>query len=164
VDRAEITVGPGPLVPDRDAVVLQPARVPVAAQEPQQLVGHRAEVHLLRGDQREAVGQPVAQLVAEDRTRARAGPVRLAGPGVEHAAEQVLVLRVRHAPSSPAKVCVVGARSYARADRAPDDAPTARAIDGLIPPQRGSDRARTGSPSTANAPLARASVSASRPR
>src|SRR5690606_7407184 len=102
------------------------------------------------------------QLVAEDRTRARAGPVRLAGPGVEHAAEQVLVLRVRHAPSSPAKVCVVGARSYARADRAPDDAPTARAIDALLPPQRGSDRARP--PATANAALARASVSASRPR
>ena len=37
VDRPEVAVRVGPLVPDRDAAVLQPLDVGVAAQEPQQL-------------------------------------------------------------------------------------------------------------------------------
>ena len=37
VDRAELAVLVGPLVPDRDAVLLQPAHVRVAAQEPEEL-------------------------------------------------------------------------------------------------------------------------------
>ena len=54
VDRAELAVGAGPLVPDAHAVLVQPADVGLAAQEPEQLVGDRAEVHALGGDQREA--------------------------------------------------------------------------------------------------------------
>ena len=55
VDRPEVAVLVGPLVPDRDATVLQPLHVGVAAQEPQQLREHRPGVDLLRGDQREAL-------------------------------------------------------------------------------------------------------------
>src|SRR4051794_32362632 len=44
VDRPEITVRRGPLVPDRDAVLLQPFHVALAAEKPQQLVGDRAEM------------------------------------------------------------------------------------------------------------------------
>ncbi len=65
VDRPEVAVVVGPLVPDRDAAVLQPLHVGVAAQEPQQLGEDRAGVHLLGGDQREAGAQVEAHLVAE---------------------------------------------------------------------------------------------------
>ena len=65
VDRPEVAVGPGPLVPDRHAALLQPARVAVAAQEPQQLEDDRLEVHLLGRDERKALAQVEAHLVAE---------------------------------------------------------------------------------------------------
>ena len=53
VDRAEVAVLVGPLVPDRDAAVLQPLDVRVAAEEPQQLGEDRPGVDLLGGHQRE---------------------------------------------------------------------------------------------------------------
>src|SRR4051812_43709360 len=65
VDRAEVAVGVGPLVPDGDASVLQPLDVGVAAQEPQQLGEDRAGVHPLGRDQREAGTQVEPHLVAE---------------------------------------------------------------------------------------------------
>ena len=65
VDRPEVAVGVGPLVPDRDAAVLEPLDVGVAAQEPQQLGEHRPGVDLLGGDQREPLGEVEAHLVAE---------------------------------------------------------------------------------------------------
>ena len=55
VDRPEVAVLVGPLVPDRDAAVLQPLHVGVAAQEPQQLGEDRPGVDLLGGHQREAL-------------------------------------------------------------------------------------------------------------
>ena len=57
VDRTEVAVGVGPLVPDGDAAVLQPLHVGVAAHEPQQLAEDRPGVHLLGGHQREALGR-----------------------------------------------------------------------------------------------------------
>ena len=65
VDRAEVAVGAGPFVPDRHAALLQPARIAVAAQEPQQLEDDGLEVDLLRRHQREALGEVEAHLVAE---------------------------------------------------------------------------------------------------
>ena len=53
VDRAEFALGVGPLVPDADPALLQPAHVRRPLQEPQQLDHHRPDVHLLGGDQRE---------------------------------------------------------------------------------------------------------------
>ena len=53
VDRAELAVGVGPLVPDRHAGRLQRAHVGLAAQEPEQLVDDRLGVHLLGRHQRE---------------------------------------------------------------------------------------------------------------
>ncbi len=94
VHRAEVTVRRRPLVPDRHAVLLQPADVAVAAQEPQQLVGDRPEVHPLGRDQREALPQVEAQLVPEDAARAGAGAVGTARPGLQHVAEQVFVRRL----------------------------------------------------------------------
>ena len=94
VNRPEIALVVGPLVPDGDAVFLQPADVALAAQEPQQFVRHRAEVHGLGGDQRERRRQVVPQPLAEEAERARAGAVLLARTGFEHPSQQVFVLGV----------------------------------------------------------------------
>ena len=66
VDGAELAVRVRPLVPDRHAVLLEPAHVRVAAQEPEELDGDRLEVHLLGRHEREPLGQVEAHLVAED--------------------------------------------------------------------------------------------------
>ena len=92
VDGPEVAVGVGPLVPDRDAAVLQPLDVGVAAQEPQQLGEHRPGVHLLGGHEREALGEVEAHLVAEDAAGAGAGAVALLRPVVEDPLEEVEVL------------------------------------------------------------------------
>ena len=68
----------------RDAALLQPAHVGVAAQEPEQLVEDRLEVQLLGGEQREAVAEVEAQLPAEHRERAGAGAVGLARAALQH--------------------------------------------------------------------------------
>ena len=91
VDRSEVAVGVGPLVPDRDAAVLQPLHVGVAAEEPQQLGEDRPGVDLLGGDQREAGGQVEAHLVAEDGAGAGAGPIALLDPLVEDPVEEIEV-------------------------------------------------------------------------
>ncbi len=77
VDRAQVAVGVRPLVPDGDAVGVQPGQVGVAAQEPQQLAEHRPGVHPLSGEQREALAQVEAQLVTKHAQRAGAGAVGL---------------------------------------------------------------------------------------
>ena len=66
--------------------------VGVAAQEPEQLADHRAQVDLLGGDQREAVGEVEPHLVAEHAERAGAGAVGLLGALVEDPLDQVEVL------------------------------------------------------------------------
>ena len=87
VHRTQIPCLRGPFVPDRHAMLLQPAHVGVTAQEPQQLVDDRLGVHLLGGDQRESGRQVVAQLVAEQAAGAGAGTVRFRGPVLEYQAE-----------------------------------------------------------------------------
>ncbi|MPM20131.1 hypothetical protein SDC9_66560 [bioreactor metagenome] len=103
VDRAEVAVGAGPLVPDRDPVLMQPLDVGRALDEPEQFAEHRAGVHLLGGQQREAGAQVEPQLGAEDADRAGAGAVGLAYPGVEDVLEQVQVL-LHGDPSQCARV------------------------------------------------------------
>ena len=92
VDRTEVAVLVGPLVPDRDAAVLEPLDVGVAAQEPQQLGEDRAGVHLLGRDQREAGGEVEPHLVAEDAAGPGAGAVALLDAVVEDPGEEVEVL------------------------------------------------------------------------
>ena len=92
VDRPEFALGVGPLVPDADPALLQPADVGRALQEPQQLHHHRPDVHLLGGDQRESGGQIEPHLVAEDAAGAGAGAVGLDRPGGQDAVHQVQVL------------------------------------------------------------------------
>src|SRR5690606_36984496 len=77
------------LVPDADLVVLQPAHIGVALQEPEQFDDDRAQVQLLGGEQRKALRKIEAHLVAEDRAGADAGAVLLLDALVEDQLEQV---------------------------------------------------------------------------
>ena len=100
VHRTEIAIRTRPLVPDRDVALLQPARVAVAAQEPEQLEDDRAQVHLLGRDQREAFAQVETHLVAEDALRSGARAVGLGDAVVADVAQEVLVLRADRALAS----------------------------------------------------------------
>ena len=72
IDGTQVTVLVGPFIPDAHAVLLQPAHIGVATQEPQQFVDDGLEMHLLGCEQRETVGEVAAQLIAEH--AARTGP------------------------------------------------------------------------------------------
>ena len=67
----QFAVGPGPFVPDGDAVLLKPADVGVAGNEPQKLIDDGFKVYLFGGKQRETVRQVKAHLIAEHALRAR---------------------------------------------------------------------------------------------
>ncbi|GMA20152.1 hypothetical protein GCM10025862_21730 [Arsenicicoccus piscis] len=92
VDRPEVTLLVGPLVPDADAALVQPGDVGVAAQEPEQLADDRAQVQPLGGEHGEAGREVEAHLVAEDAAGAGAGAVGLVHAGGEHVVEQVEIL------------------------------------------------------------------------
>ena len=91
VDGSEFTCGRGPFVPDCHAVLLEPAHVGVAAQEPQQFVDHRLGVDFLGGDQRKTGGQVIAHLMPEQAAGAGAGAIGFGNSLGEHQAKQVLV-------------------------------------------------------------------------
>jgi hypothetical protein len=82
----------GPLVPDGDAVLLQPPDIRVAADEPQELADDGADVHLLRGHEREAVREVEPQLRAEDAASPGAGPIALLDAVLEHLPKKIEVL------------------------------------------------------------------------
>ena len=92
IDRAEIAVGVGPFVPDRNAVVFEIFDVGVAFEEPQQFVDDRFQRQLLGGQHRKAGRQIEAHLVAEDRQRPGAGAVGFLHAVAEDPFEQVVIL------------------------------------------------------------------------
>ena len=71
---------------------LKPVHIGVATQKPQQFVDDALQMHLLGGEQREAVGKVAANLVAKHAFRASAGAVVLHGAIVEHMLKQVEIL------------------------------------------------------------------------
>ena len=93
VDRAQVAVLIGPLVPDADAVILQPPDVGIPGEEPQQLADHGLHVHGLRRNQWEGLRQIKADLLSEQGRRAGAGAVVLLGALREDLGEQILVGR-----------------------------------------------------------------------
>ena len=84
--------GVGPFVPNGHATLLQPARIAVATQKPQQLVNDAFEVHLFGRHQRKALLQIKAHLVAKHAARAGAGAVGLFNARVTHMAQKSFVL------------------------------------------------------------------------
>ena len=89
VDGAQFAIGVGPFVPDRHAVVLQPAHVGRALEEPQQFIDDGLDVDLLGRHQRKAVLQVEAHLVAEHGARAGAGAIGFVGAMFVDMAHQV---------------------------------------------------------------------------
>src|SRR5690349_15090745 len=92
VNRTEIAAGVRPFIPDRDAVLLQIADIGVAGEEPQQLVDDRLDMQLLGRDQREALAEVEAHLVAEHALGAGARAVALDDALVENVLQQVVIL------------------------------------------------------------------------
>ena len=92
VDRTEFALLGRPLVPDRYPVLVQPADVGVAAEEPDQLVGDALEVELLRRQQRETLRQVMTNLPAEDGGRSRPRAVTLDDAVGENVSEEVVIL------------------------------------------------------------------------
>ena len=92
VDRTQLSVLVGPLVPDGHAVGVEVADVRRALEKPQELVNDRAHVDRLRGHHRESRREVEAHLVAEDAQRAGAGAVAPAHPVLADVAHQVEVL------------------------------------------------------------------------
>ena len=92
IDRAEIAIGVGPFVPDRDAVVPEIFDVGVAFEKPQQLVHDRLQRQLLGCQHRKSGGQIEAHLMAEDRQRAGSGAVVFLRAVGEDSFEQIVIL------------------------------------------------------------------------
>ena len=90
--RAEIALLIGPVIPDRDAVILQISNIGIALQKPQQLVNNGFEVAFLGGDQRKAFGQVKAHLMGKDAIGTGAGAVTFKGAVVTHMAHQIKIL------------------------------------------------------------------------
>ena len=99
VDRAEVAELVGPLVPDRDAALLEPAHVGVSAQEPEQLADDRAQVQPLGRDDGEALGEVEAHLVAEHAAGAGTRAVGLVDALRHDVVEQVEVLAHAREPT-----------------------------------------------------------------
>ena len=82
VDRAQLAVLIRPLVPDADLVLLKELNIGLAFEEPQKLAQHRMEVDLLGGQQREGLGQVIAQLRTKNGARAGAGAIAFGRAGL----------------------------------------------------------------------------------
>src|SRR5262245_34571878 len=63
-----------------------------ALQEPEQLMDDRLHVQLLGGDEREALAEIEAHLMAEERDRAGPGAVPFSGSALAHAGEEIEIL------------------------------------------------------------------------
>lgn len=92
VDRPEVALWIRPFVPDRHLIVMEISDVRVAFQEPQKFVEDRARRELLRGNERETLGEMEPHLPAEDRERADTRPIVLSGAVGKDVLEKVEVL------------------------------------------------------------------------
>ena len=73
-------------------MLLQVLHVGVALQKPKQLIDDRLQVELLRGQEREALLQVEAHLVAKHADRARTRSILFLYALVEHPVKQVKIL------------------------------------------------------------------------
>ena len=92
VDGTQVAVGVGPLVPNCHLMVVQIADIGVAPEEPQQLIYNRTQVQLLGSQQRKAVVEVEAHLVAEHAARTRTRAVVFLNTIVKHILQKVKIL------------------------------------------------------------------------
>ena len=91
VDRTEVAVLIGPLVPDLDTALLKPANVCVSHEEPQQLKRQRLEVNLLARDEGKFPRQIIPDLSAEHAERAGARSIFLGCAVLAHILQKIFV-------------------------------------------------------------------------
>src|SRR5437763_8236102 len=99
--RPELAALVGPFVPDRNPMLLEISDVRLAAQEPEQLVDDRFQMHPLRGEQRKTLREIEPQLMAEDRERTDPGAIVLFHALGENSLDHCLVLSHRKRPPQP---------------------------------------------------------------
>src|SRR5438270_4341124 len=75
IDTPEISLLVRPFIPNRHPMLVQPADVSVAAQEPKQLVNNRFQMELFRRQKGKALAQIKSGLSAENRERADSGTI-----------------------------------------------------------------------------------------
>src|SRR5262249_30094678 len=92
IDRPEFAIRIRPFVPDADTMLLQPAHIGFAAQEPEQFGDNRLGEQLLGGEKREALRKIEAHLMAENGDRARTRAVALFHARFEHTLHQFVIL------------------------------------------------------------------------
>src|ERR1051325_4323005 len=92
VHRPELAVRIRPFIPDRDLVLVEKTDVRLPGEKPQQLVDDRAQMHLLRRQQRKPALELEAQLMPEHAQRARARAIRFRSAVVEDVANEREVL------------------------------------------------------------------------
>ncbi len=89
INRAQIAILVGPLIPDADTVLFQIGGIGVAIEEPEQLVNDGTQVTFLGGDQRETLRQIEAHLMAEQGDGTSTSPIRLDGALIQDLLHQV---------------------------------------------------------------------------
>src|SRR5271167_3536906 len=89
---SEVAVRVGPLVPDRDAVIVEIFDVCIAGKKPKQFIDDRLDVQLLGRRERKTPAQIESHLVAEDRKRAGPGAVVLFGAFGENSLQKIVIL------------------------------------------------------------------------
>ncbi len=77
VNRAKLTVGTGPLVPDTHSMLLQIMHIGVATQKPQQFVYNRLQMKFFGSKQRKTLFKVETHLIAEYTACAGTGAVAL---------------------------------------------------------------------------------------
>src|SRR5690554_624382 len=100
IDRSQVALRIGPLVPDGDAPFLQPAHIGIAAQKPQQLHDYALGMDLFGGDERKAFCEVKTHLVTEDGAGARARAIGLDAAVLMHVPHEVFVL-MHFSPREP---------------------------------------------------------------
>src|SRR5438093_5891971 len=116
VNAAQIALLVRPLMPDRDAVLVQVFDVRVAAQEPEQFMDDRFEMELFGGEQRKTAGEREAGLSAENGAGARARAVGLEFSFLQDQPEQFMVLEHSYSRSE-SEVDVIESRADASVKR-----------------------------------------------
>ena len=92
VNRPELAVRAGPLIPNGNAVVLEILYVGIAGNKPQKLIDYRLKMNFLGRKQGEAIGQIEAHLMAENTLCAHTGAIMLDGTFIHYFLQKVKIL------------------------------------------------------------------------
>jgi signal peptidase I len=92
INRAQLTIGVGPFIPDADPIFLQEFNVRIPPEEPKQLIYNALQMDLLGCHQRKTLAEIEAQLIAKIAGRPGAGTVGFDSPGIDDMLKKIEVL------------------------------------------------------------------------